>query len=156
MNELYLENEELKSRPGGEYAQNAQESFDNITCPKDEKLTAKQTDFLESSEELKQVVKSLEAEQRRICKYENIHIDIQPTTLIGRDLPDLRYKLLITQNDDYESILLSDKNLLLVRDNEITLRLFSGEEVSLKNECCGCILIETPTPELWRAYVRSN
>lgn len=156
MNELYLENEELKSRPGGEYAQDAQRSFEDIMCPKDDKLTAKQIDFLQSSEELKRIVESLEAEQRRICKYENIHIEIQPTTLIIKDAPDLRYKLLITEDNDLEFILLSDNNLLLVRDNIFTLRLSSGEEVSLNEGQCGQILIRTPTPELWKAYIRSN
>lgn len=152
MNELYLENEELKSRLGGEYALMAQQSFEEKLSPKDEELIAKQKEFLDSSDKLEQIILSLEEEQRKLYKYENIHFQIEPTTLIMRDVPDLRYKITITQDNENESILLAEKILLIVKDNGFALKRSSDEEIPIIQGRCGKCLIKTPTPELWEAY----
>ena len=151
--------ERFKSLPGGYYEQLAQQSFEGKIYQKNDNLLAIQTNFLESSSELKDFVQKLQDGQRKFHRYENIFVKLEPTLILFKDEPDIRFKVVLYQDSDFGMIeLLAEKVLLfsspITPNFSFILRFASGKEMTFENEeDYFRSLIDAPTPELWKVIL---
>lgn len=142
------ENKKLKCRLGIL----GSESVDELS-PEESKLLEMQDSFSNTCDELNEIIQSLEEEQRILCKFQNIHFLYTPTPLKIGDVPDIRFELMIFQENDGEDILLTYPILIFMRDKKFYLKMTPDEEIPIINGKCGRIIITRPTPELWKAYI---